>query len=573
LLPFAFNPAARPNQNGYDARARYGIREGRLIEGNVVDVRRKKVFPARVEVENGLVKSVEEVSAKYDTFLIPGLIDSHIHIESSLVVPSRFAEAVVPHGTTAVVADPHEIANVLGMQGVDYMVKDSKTVPLRVYFAVPSCVPATSFESAGASFGPEEIEQLLGRPEFVALGEMMNYPGAIKQDPGVLAKIEVAKRLAKPIDGHAPMVTGSALREYVRLGISTDHECASPEEAREKHSLGMQIMVRQGSASKNLVSLLPFAKQNDFILVSDDKNVSDLISGHIDRALALAVASGMDPLHALRAATINPALHYGLPIGAIEPGRAADIVRVKDLRNFEVDEVYIAGELVAVNGAARFEVKPKEMVNQFVLLRKTPSDFEIPAAGQMAEVRVIGLVPDELVTKHMTATLPVENGRVMPNAEQDILRIAVVNRYRDAPVSNGFVKGFGLRRGAVASSVAHDSHNIIVVGVRSEDMAVAVNTLVAEGGGFCVNVDGKCIMLNLRVAGLMCTRPVTEVKRILDSLHQKVKELGCTLEDPFMTLSFLSLLVIPSLKIGDRGLFDVDKFEFVDVVTRGHEPT
>lgn len=540
-----------------------------MIEGNLVDVRRKRVFPATVEFENGLVKSVEEISAKYDTYLIPGLIDAHIHIESSLVVPSRFAEAVVPRGTTAVVTDPHEIANVLGLAGIEYMVKDSKTVPLRVFFTVPSCVPATAFETAGASLGPAEIEQLLARPEFVALGEMMNYPGAIGRDPEVVSKVDAAKKMSKPVDGHAPSVTGASLKEYADLGISTDHECTSPEEAKEKHALGMRIMVRQGSASKNLVSLVPFAKQNDFILVSDDKNVSDLMAGHLDRSLSLAVASGVDPVHALRAATINPATHYNLPLGSVEPGRAADIVRVRDLRNFEVQEVYIGGELVAANGIARFEVKPKEMVSQFVLLRKTPSDFEIPASAPMAEVRVIGVVPDELVTKDMTATLIVEDGKVMPNTDQDILRIAVVNRYWDAPVSNGFVKGFGLKRGAIASSVAHDSHNIIVVGVRSEDMAVAVNTLVAEGGGFCVNADGKCSMLNLRVAGLMCTRPVAEVKRILDSLNQKVRELGCTLEDPFMTMSFLSLLVVPSLKIGDRGLFDVDKFQFVDVVTRG----
>ncbi|MBN1677072.1 MAG: adenine deaminase [Candidatus Thermoplasmatota archaeon] len=540
-----------------------------MIEGNIVDVRHKRVFPGRVEFENGLVKSVEEVSAKYDTYLIPGLIDAHIHIESSLTVPSRFAEAVVPHGTTAVVTDPHEIANVLGMQGIDYMVKDSKTVPLRVYFTAPSCVPATPFETAGAALGPAEIEQLLSRPEFVALGEMMNYPGAIRKDPEVISKIDVAKKLAKPIDGHAPMVTGADLKEYIGLGISTDHECSSAEEAREKHDLGMRIMVRQGSASKNLIPLIPFAKQNEFILVSDDKNVSDLLAGHIDRTLSLAVASGVDPLHALRAATINPALHYGLPIGAIEPGLAADIVRVRDLRNFEAEEVYIGGELVAANGIPKFEVKPKEMVSQFILQRRTPSDFEIPAAGPMAEVRVIGLIPDELTTKHLTATLMVENGKVMPNLEQDIVRIAVVNRYKDAPVSNGFVKGFGLKRGSIASSVAHDSHNIIVVGVQSEEMAVAVNALIGESGGFCVNADGKCSMLNLRVAGLMCTRPVSEVKRMLDSLVQKAKEMGCALEDPFMTLSFLSLLVIPSLKIGDRGLFDVEDFQFVDVIIRG----
>lgn len=537
-----------------------------MIEGNIVDVRHKKVFPGRVDIEDGVIKSVEPVSSTFSGYIIPGLIDSHIHIESSLVVPSRFAEAVVPHGTTAVITDPHEIANVLGAQGVEYMVKDSKTVPLRIYFTAPSCVPATPFETSGAQLGPAEIEQMLAREEFVALGELMNYPGAIANDPEVMAKVDVAKRLGKPIDGHCPMLLGEDLKKYVKLGITTDHECTSSEEAQEKYAAGMMVMVRQGSASKNLPALAHFAKKHEFLLVSDDKNVSDLMVGHIDRALAEAVARGIDPMHALRAATINPALHYALPMGVIEPGMAADLVKVKDLKGFEVEEVYVAGNLVASGGVPKFEVKPKEMVNQFVLQRKVPSDFDVLAEGQMTEVRVIGVLHDEIVTKSLTATLMVDNGRVMPNTEQDILRISVVNRYRDATPSNAFVKGFGLESGAIASTVAHDSHNIIVVGTNSDDMAIAVNTIIQEGGGFVACAGGKCSILNLRVAGLMCTKPVFDVKRGLDVLHAKVKELGCKAESPFMTLSFLSLLVIPSLKLGDKGLFDVDAFQFVDVL-------
>jgi len=539
-----------------------------LIEGNLVDVRHKKIFPAKITQKDGVITSVEHVQGKYDGYLIPGLIDSHIHIESSLLCPSRFAEAVVPHGTTAVVTDPHEIANVLGIQGIEYMSKDSKTVPLRVYFTAPSCVPATPFETSGAVIGPAEIEQLLAREDFVALGEMMNYPGAINHDPGVMAKLEAANKAGKPVDGHAPLLTGAGLKEYVSLGISTDHECTSSEEAREKYSLGMKIMVRDGSASKNLEALAAFAKKHEFLLVSDDKNVSDLTQGNIDISLSYAVALGIDPIHALKAATLNPAIHYSLPLGVVEPGRKADIVKVTDLESFNVEDVYINGELVASGGVAKFDIKPKEMVNQLVLQRKVPSDFEIIADSPYVEARIIGLVKDEIVTDSLTAMLRTENGKVIPDLEHNIAKISVINRYRDAPAANGFVKGVGIKSGAISSSVAHDSHNIIVIGADAEDMAIAANTIIAEGGGFCVSSAGKTSVLNLRVAGLMCTKPAAEVKRVLDMLQAKVKELGCGLDNPFMTMSFLSLLVIPKLKLGDKGLFDVGTFQFVDVLTK-----
>jgi len=539
-----------------------------LIEGNLVDVRHKKIFPARVSQKDGVITSVEHVLGKYDGYLIPGLIDSHIHIESSLLCPSRFAEAVVPHGTTAVITDPHEMANVLGVQGIEYMSKDSKTAPLRVYFTAPSCVPATPFETSGAVIGHAEIEQLLAREDFVALGELMNYPGAINQDPEVMAKLEVANKAGKPVDGHAPLLTGAGLVKYVSLGVTTDHECTSSEEAKEKYSLGMKIMVRQGSAAKDLAALSAFAKKHEFLLVSDDKNVSDLMQGHIDRSLAEAVALGIDPIHALKAATFNPAIHYSLPLGAIEPGRKADIVKVSDLTTFNVEEVFINGDLVASGGAAKFEIKPKEMVSQITLQRKVPSDFEIAASSPYVEARIIGVVKDNIVTDSLTAMLRTADGKVMPDLEHDIAKISVVNRYHEAPVANGFVKGFGIKTGAISSSVAHDSHNIIVIGADAEDMAIAANTLITEGGGFCVSVAGKTSMLNLRVAGLMCTKPAPEVKRVLDQLQAKVKELGCSHDNPFMTMSFLSLLVIPKLKLGDKGLFDVGSFQFVDVLTK-----
>jgi len=539
-----------------------------FVEGNVVDVRHRKVLPARVWHENGVITKVEQVSSVTPGLLIPGLIDSHIHIESSLLCPSRFAEAVIPHGTTAIVTDPHEIANVLGLPGIEYMSRDSRTVPLRVYFTAPSCVPATPFETSGASLGAAEIEQLLSREDFVALGEMMNYPGAIKGDEDVMAKINVAKRLGKPIDGHSPMLSGADLKKYVGRGISTDHECTSSKEAREKARLGMLVMVRQGSASKDLPALAEFAKKHEFLLVSDDKSAADLQHGHVDRMLAEAVSLGIEPMHALRAATVNPALHYNLPLGVIEPGRMADMVRVSDLRSFQVDEVYIGGQLVGARHAAKFPVKPKEMASQFVLQRRTPSDFDIMCEEPEVEVRVIGAVMDEIVTDSLTADLKTDNGRIVPDIQKDVLRIAVVNRYRDAPASNGFVKGFGLKSGALASSVAHDSHNIIAIGTSTEDMAIAVNALVSEGGGFCVCAGGKTSVLGLHIAGLMCTKPAFDVSHGLDQLRGKAHELGCELAHPFMTMSFLSLLVIPKLKIGDKGLFDVDKFRFVEVLSK-----
>jgi adenine deaminase len=534
------------------------------IEGNVVDVRDKRVYPGKIDHEGGVITSVEETTGEYSGYLVPGFLDSHVHIESSLLCPSRFAEAVVPHGTTAVITDPHEIANVLGIPGIDYMRKDSKTVPLRVYFTAPSCVPATPFETSGAVIGPSETEELLLREDVVALGEMMNFPGVISGDPEVLAKLDAAKKVGKPVDGHCPVLAGDDLKKYIAAGISTDHECVTAEEAYEKHRLGMRIMVRQGSASRNLRALAPFAKENEFLLVSDDKTASDLLEGHVDMMLAEAVSLGIDPLHALRAATLNPAEHYRLPLGAIEPGRMADIVRVSDLQSFRAEEVFIGGELVAKDSLGRFEVRPKEMVSEMILQRKVPSDFELLAHGEKVSARVIGVVRDEIVTDSLAATLPVQNGHVMPDLADDVVRISVVNRYRDAPVKNSFVKGFGLKSGAIASSVSHDSHNIIVVGVSSEDMAVAANTLATEGGGFCACSDGKCSMLKLHVAGLLCTKRVHDVKVSLDQIQDRARELGCVLHTPFMTMSFLSLLVVPHLKIGDRGLFDVDRFEFVD---------
>lgn len=538
----------------------------RFIEGNIVDVIAGEIFPGRVVHRDGVIRAVERLSGTFQGFLLPGFIDAHIHVDSSLLCPSRFAEAVVPRGTTAVVTDPHEIANVLGMPGISYMRQDAAGAPLRFYFTAPSCVPATPFETAGASLGAAEVEALLREDDVVALGEVMNYHGAVDRDPVILSKIHAARRIGKPIDGHCPLLTGEKLKEYINLGISTDHECTNVNEAREKHSLGMRILVRQGSAAKNLEALAPFARENDFFLVSDDMLAPDLLEGHMDRTLAQAVASGIDPLHAVRAVTLRPAEHYRLPMGAIAAGRAADLTKVRDLSTFEVEDVYIGGELAAAGGSPVFRATPVSKSGTFAIPPRRGPDFTISAPGPAAAVRVIVVIRDEIVTADETAVMRVEGGRVTPDPERDILLISVVNRYRNAPVSCGFVKGFGLKAGAIASSVAHDAHNIVVVGTDPEDMAGAVNTIIRDSGGFCLSAGGTSISLPLGVAGLMSTEPPRDVSVRLDLLQRRARELGCLPDWPFMTMSFLSLLVVPRLKIGDRGLFDVDASRFVDAV-------
>lgn len=541
---------------------------GRPIEGNVFDVATGEIFPGRIGHKGGYITGVDRISGTFSGVLTPGLIDSHIHIDSSLLCPSRFAQAVVPRGTTAVVTDPHEIANVCGMAGIAYMMEDAAAVPLRVYFTAPSCVPATPFETAGAALGPEDIESLLALPDVVALGEMMNYHGAVERDPDVMAKIMAARRAGKPVDGHCPMLSGKALREYAALGISTDHECTSALEALEKHTLGMNVMVREGSAAKNLASLAPFAMQHDFFLVSDDVQAPDLLRGHIDAALAKAVSLGIDPLHAVRAATILPASHYRLPLGAIVPGRRADIIKVSDLTTFHVEEVYIGGTLVAAASKSFFFPHPVPIARAFPVEPKSSAEFTVPASGAAVSARVIRVIPRQILTGSETARLRVEEGRAQPDPGRDILLIAVVNRYRDAPVSRGFVAGFGLARGAIASSVAHDSHNIIVVGTNPDDMAGAVNAVIRASGGLCFHAGERSVTLPLPIAGLMSASPPWEVDAHLEHLNEEVGAAGCALDAPFMALSFLSLLVIPRLRIGDLGLFDAEGYRFVDAVLR-----
>lgn len=534
-----------------------------MIRGNLVDVFTEEIYPAEIEFSDGVIKCVKPVEGKFNHYILPGFIDAHIHIESSMITPSRFAETVVPHGTTSIVSDPHEIANVLGTHGIKYMINDAAGVPLNVFFTAPSCVPATPFETSGAVICVKEIDKLLDRDEIVALGEMMNFPGVLGDDQEVMAKIGAAKEHKKPVDGHAPLLSGNDLCKYIKAGISTDHECTIPEEVMEKRKLGMKIMLRQGSSAKNLSDLI--GAGGDFI-VSDDKHPEDLLKGHVNLMLKEAVEYGLDEIEAVKMVTLNPADHYNLNKGLISPGKSADIVIVDNLKDFNVKEVFIGGNRVAKNGKPLFSVEPLNLHSTFKINYKKPEDFEILSNKKEEKVRVIRTIKGQLFTEESETILSVSNGRIGLDIEDDILKIAVLERYGHNRMTNAFIHGFGLQKGAIASSVAHDSHNIITVGTNSRDMADAVNKLVQNNGGLVLTSKGNFYSLNLPIGGLMSTDTAEEVALELKKLHNALEDAGCKLESPFMTLSFMALLVIPKLKISDKGLFDVEKFEFVDVI-------
>jgi adenine deaminase len=563
----------------------------------IFDVISDSIYPARITIENGIYTEVTPVTVdEYSLvdvkgIMIPGFIDSHIHIESSMVTPAQFARIAVRHGTTAVVCDPHEIANVLGIEGVELMIENASKVPFNFYFAAPSCVPATSFETSGAILDSSDIDYLLQKDEIVALGEMMNFPGVINGDEEVLRKLELAKKYGKPIDGHAPLLSREDLDKYLAQGISTDHECSNIFEALEKKMKGMKIMVRDGSSAMDMEGLFNidegkilleeespmyihfrdifekkvFSPVFDFI-VSDDKHPNDLIKGHLNLSIRKAVSMGIDILKAIHMVTINPAYHYNLNCGVIAEGAKADYVVVDSIYECNILETYIGGECVFDGENVLFEAPEIEPKNTINASKKTAADFDIRHDGDECEVNVIECFDGDLLTNKATAKLHVVDGVVQPDIFQDVLKIAVVERYGGNTVANAFIKGFGLKKGAIASSVAHDSHNIIVVGYNSEMMAQAANQVIDDKGGIAVVSEDFCDSLPLPIAGLMSDGDVYEVAEKLGILHNMAKALGCQLEAPFMTMAFMSLLVIPSIKLSDKGLFDGDNFEFIDVI-------
>ncbi len=537
------------------------------IEGNIVDITAGSIYPGKVTVNDGVIESIERLEgARFDHFILPGFVDSHVHIESSMLIPSEFARLAVVHGTVATISDPHEIANVCGMEGVEYMISNGKTVPFKFNFGAPSCVPATSFETAGAVLDVDDVRQLLEKPEIKYLSEMMNFPGVLSGDPEVLLKIKAAHDLGKPVDGHAPGLRGEEARIYTNAGISTDHECFTAEEALDKLGLGMHILIREGSAAKNFEALIELLHDypDQIMFCSDDKHPDSLEAGHINRLCARAVEKGIDIFKILKAACLNPVKHYQLDVGLLKEGDAADFIAVKDLDHFDVIQTYINGQLVAQNGQTLIESQSAGVVNNFDCTPKTSEAFAVKADGA-GRLRVIEALDGQLITHQLSAAPKIGKGYVISDPENDILKIAVVNRYYDAPVATAFIKNFGLKQGALASSVAHDSHNIVAVGVDDESICKAVNLVIEQKGGISAVNETKEAILPLPVAGLMSAEDGYAIARSYTAIDSMAKDMGSHLSAPFMTLSFMALLVIPALKLSDKGLFDGTKFEFVGV--------
>lgn len=548
------------------------------VSGNFVDVHQQRIYPAKIQIENGKIKFIREIPDTGLTtkdYILPGFIDSHVHIESSMLVPSQFARLAVVHGTVATISDPHEIANVCGMEGVEFMIENGKTVPFKFNFGAPSCVPATVFETAGAEVNAADIERLMQRDDIKYLAEMMNFPGVLNADEEVMKKIAAAHQKGKPVDGHAPGLRGETAEKYISAGISTDHECFTKEEALDKLQYGMKILIREGSAAKNFDALIDLLHDwpEQIMFCSDDKHPDSLVLGHINQLCARAVAKGIDVFKVLKAACTNPVEHYKLDVGLLREGDPADFIIVQDLEHFAVQETYIKGELVAKEGKSLVVSRESGVINNFNCKKKTAKDFEVDWNGE-SEIKVIEALDGQLITNKLLCEPTVTSNKIISSVEKDILKIVVVNRYKEAPVAKAFIKNFGLKKGAIASSVAHDSHNIVAVGVDDESICLAVNKIIEKEGGVSAAVyyqskDGRETreevgIVALPVGGLMSNEDGYKVAEAYTKIDMMAKEMGCTLASPFMTLSFMALLVIPHLKLSDLGLFDGDKFEFIN---------
>jgi len=535
------------------------------IQGQIVDIENRRIYAGEITIENGKIISLNEKNHDVKQFIMPGFIDSHIHIESSMLVPSEFAKIAVLHGTVATISDPHEIANVLGKAGVYYMIENGKKVPLKFHFGAPSCVPATTFETAGAVIDSEGIKELMASPDIYYLAEMMNYPGVLFDDAEVLKKIEWAKHFGKPVDGHAPGLRGEPIKKYISAGITTDHECFTFEEAEEKLSLGMKVLIREGSAAKNFEALIDLLPENykNMMFCSDDKHPDDLIVGHINLLCSRAVAKGIDVFKILQAACVNPVNHYKMNVGLLKEIDAADFIVVEDLVDFKVKQTYINGELVAQNGESFVQHIPFETPNNFNITSKEISDFDV--SGSSSKIRVIEALEGQLITNEIHHKSLIIDGKIVSDTENDILKMAVVNRYENTKPAIAFIKNFGLKKGAIASSVAHDCHNIVVVGTSDEEICNAVNLIIKNTGGVCAVNGAENKMLALPVAGIMSDKNGWETGKLYQEIDAMAKELGSNLKAPFMTLSFMALLVIPDLKLSDKGLFSGNTFSFVDL--------
>jgi adenine deaminase len=535
------------------------------ISGNIVDIFKGTIYPGSIEVQNGKIKSISEHQVKENIYILPGFIDSHVHIESSMLTPSEFGRLAVVHGSVASVSDPHEIANVMGIKGVRFMIENSRFTPFKIFFGVPSCVPAITHETSGASIKTLDIFSLFENDNLLYLSEMMNFPGVLSGATDVLQKIEIAQHFNKPIDGHAPGLRGDMLKKYISAGISTDHESTSFDEALEKIQFGMKTLIREGSAAKDFEKL--HALIDDYsdmcMFCSDDKHPDELVEGHINQLVRRAVAHGHDLMKVLRVASLNPVIHYGLDVGLLRLDDDADFIVVNNLKDFQVQKTYIKGELVAQNGTPMLETVPFDTINKFEVDPKIESDFLVSASS--SRIRVIEAIDGEITTNEIIKDAKIINGYAVSDVENDILKLTVVNRYKDTIPSVAFIKNFGLQRGALATSVAHDSHNIIAVGTDDKYICRAVNAIIKRKGAMAVASDNINVILSLPVAGLMSDGDGYETARKYSVIDKNAKELGCKLSAPFMTLSFMALLVIPKLKLSDKGLFDGEKFEFVNL--------
>lgn len=538
------------------------------LEGNIVDVINSTITQGVVIVHQGKIQEIITTNKSYSTYILPGLIDSHVHIESSMLTPQQFGKLIVSRGTVGTVSDPHEIANVLGIYGINYMIDNAKLSPLKFNFGVPSCVPATSFETSGFSVSPEDVEDFIQRPEICCLSEMMNYPGVVNDDPEVIAKLESAKKINKPIDGHAPNLKNKVLEKYIQAGISTDHECSTLEEAIEKIKLGMKIQIREGSAAKNFEALHPLINMypDSVMLCTDDSHPEDIINeGHVDKIIKLGIKKGLNIFNLLKAATINPVKHYNLNIGLLRINDQADFIVVDNLQDFNVQQTYINGVKLFDKGKLHFKLRgfPIE-INNFK--RKSVSIHDIQIKAISNKIKVIEVEDGELLTKTGIYETKIHDGFAVSNLEKDIIKLVVVNRYDDISFpAVGFIKGIGLKRGAIGTSIAHDSHNLIIAGTTDIDIINCLNTLIENRGGLAACSGSQTHVLPLEVAGLMTNKDGFQVAESYNLLQQKAHEFGTHLKAPFMTLSFMSLLVIPELKLGDKGLFDVNKFEFTSL--------
>jgi adenine deaminase len=552
------------------------------ISGNLVDIFAEKIYAAEIQIENEKIISIKPLTtynSPLTTFILPGFIDAHVHIESSMLIPIEFARLAVVHGTVATVSDPHEIANVCGLNGVEFMIENGKKAPFKFNFGAPSCVPATNFETAGATLDAEQVKILLEKDEIKYLSEMMNFPGVLHNDEEVMKKIKAAHHLKKPVDGHAPGLRGTDAKEYIEAGITTDHECFTKEEALDKLGYGMKIIIREGSAAKNFDALIDLLNDfpDDIMFCSDDKHPDSLVAGHINQLCARAIAKGIDLFKVLKAACLNPVLHYKLNVGLLKENDAADFIIVKDLKTFDVLQTYINGNLVAENGRSLIDNIVDEVattVNNFSCSKKNVHEFEYKTTieGEETFADVIEALDGQLITNKIKASVKITNGKMQSSIDNDIIKLVVVNRYHDAVIAKAFIKNFGLKSGAIASSVAHDSHNIVAAGIDAESLCRAVNLIIEKKGGIsCVTSpqplstsgEGMEMILPLPVAGLMSNEDGYKIATAYTNIDAMAKKLGSKLSAPFMTLSFMALLVIPHLKLSDKGLFDGDAFALI----------